>query len=390
MKRSVLAAAALIALIACQTPPKEPEPQPPTVELPRGPRNPISIAVIAPLSGPYARMGISEKNGVMLAARLANERGGIFDARIRAVADDGACSELQGKAKAKWAVSVEEVKFLIGEICAESSVAATDLADEEGALMISPVSTEPRVTLRPGGAVKPFIFRIAMMGPLQGKTAARFARETLKKASAAVLFNRDSSYSRELAQAFAERFASLGGRIVLNQDYSAEQTDFADAVKTVGASKAEILYVPDVPRTVNRIAALVGKLDAPPALMGGDSWEAGGLSLADLEGAYFTTQFSALDTRPAAAEWVQEYRRSFGSDPDAAAALSFDAALVLLSAIQAAGTSDPAIVRDVLAKGTWNAVTGPISFDAEHNPVKPVAVMQVKKGKLVFAGAAAP
>jgi branched-chain amino acid transport system substrate-binding protein len=381
----------ILAFAACRTPPpREPEPEPPTIQLPRGPKNPITIGVVAPLSGPYARTGVSERNGVELAIGLANRRGGLFNADVGMVVDDGACEELQGKAKAKWLISVEEVKFIIGEICAVSTIPATDLADEEGALMMSPVSTEPRVTLRAGGSVKPFVFRTCMMNPLQGRIAARFAMDHLGKNTAAVIFNRDSSHSRECAEAFIARFTSLGGKIAVKQDYSAEQVDYADSVKVIGASRAEVLYIPDEPRAVNRIAAQAKKLGVSPVFIGADRWESGGLYLSDVEGAYFTTQFSAEDTRPAVREFVEEYSGSYGARPDAAACLSFDAALILLSAIQAAGTSDPALVRDVLEKGTWNAVTGPVSFDAEHNPIKPGAVMQVKKGKVVFAAAVAP
>ncbi len=391
MRRLIFALALAAAFAGCGTPPPPPpEPEPPTIELPRGPKNPVSIAVIAPLSGPYARLGASERNGVALAVRLANQRGGLFNADVGLVVDDGACNELQGKAKAKWAISVEEVRFIIGEICAESTVSASDLADEEGALMISPYSTDPRVTLRTDGDVKPFVFRTAMMPGLQGRIAARFARDTLEKESAAIIFNRDSAYSRELAQAFVSRFTELGGKIAAMQDYSAEQVDYTDSLKVIGASRAEVLYIPDEPRFVNRIAALAGKLDLEAILIGGDRWESGGLALAEVEGAYFTTQFTALDERPIIREWVAEYGRTYGSPPDAAACLSFDAALVLLAAIQAAGTSDAGLVRDALEKGAWTAVNGPISFDGEHNPVKPGAVMQVKKGKVVFAGSAAP
>ena len=390
MRKLICTLSVAITFAGCKTPPPPPEPEPPTVQLPQGLKNPVSIAVIAPLSGPYARMGASERNGVALAVRLANQRGGLFNADVGMVVDDGACSELQGKAKAKWAISVEEVRFIIGEICAESTVSASDLADEEGAVMISPVSTEPRVTLRSGGDVKPFVFRTAMMPGLQGRIAASFAWGTLDKRSAAVIFNRDSAYSRELAGAFVSRFTELGGKIAARQDYTAEQVDFTDSLKVIGASGADVLYIPDEPRFVNRIAALAKKLEVTAAFIGGDRWESGGLALAEVEGAYFTTQFTALDERPIVREWVEEYGRTYGSPPDAAACLSFDAALVLLSAIQAAGTSDPALVRDVLEKGAWNAVTGPISFDGEHNPVKPGAVMQVKKGKVVFAGSAEP
>jgi branched-chain amino acid transport system substrate-binding protein len=70
--------------------------------------------------------------------------------------------------------------------------------------------------------------------------------------------------------------------------------------------------------------------------------------------------------------------------PDALAALAYDAANLLLQGIKEAGADDTAKVKDAMAKLSFNAVSGKITFDANHNPVKSATILSVKDGKVVF------
>jgi branched-chain amino acid transport system substrate-binding protein len=125
-------------------------------------------------------------------------------------------------------------------------------------------------------------------------------------------------------------------------------------------------------------------------MMGGDGWDSSDLDLAASDGGFFSNHYSAEDTRTIVVDFVSRYEAKYGAKPDALAALAYDATNLLLAAIEKAGKDDPAAVKDAMAALEYEAVSGKITFDAQHNPIKAAVVMQVKDGKVVFADSIAP
>jgi branched-chain amino acid transport system substrate-binding protein len=87
---------------------------------------------------------------------------------------------------------------------------------------------------------------------------------------------------------------------------------------------------------------------------------------------------------------VARYEAKFGSVPDALAALAYDATTILLESIQKAGVDDPTVVAKTMEGITVEAVSGQITFDAQHNPIKSAAILHVKDGKILFEASVAP
>ncbi|HIE27332.1 TPA: hypothetical protein EYP66_08610, partial [Candidatus Poribacteria bacterium] len=72
----------------------------------------------------------------------------------------------------------------------------------------------------------------------------------------------------------------------------------------------------------------------------------------------------------------------YNTEPDALASLAYDAAFVLLSAIQKAGSLKGSDIRDALKTIRISGVTGIISFDENRNPAeKNIVILQIKDGK---------
>jgi branched-chain amino acid transport system substrate-binding protein len=117
---------------------------------------------------------------------------------------------------------------------------------------------------------------------------------------------------------------------------------------------------------------------------GGDGWDSpqlvqiGGKSV---EGGVFSNHFAKDDPRPEVQSFVEKYKKLYGEEPDALASLAYDAAFVLLSAIEKAGSLKGADIRDALKNIQISGVTGNISFDAERNPIKSAVILQIKDGK---------
>ena len=104
----------------------------------------------------------------------------------------------------------------------------------------------------------------------------------------------------------------------------------------------------------------------------------------------FSNHYSPADPRPVVQEFVAKYTAKYGAEPDALATLAYDAAWILLQAVSDAGVDDPAVVKDAMAAVRYDGVSGEITFDAQHNPVKSAAIVKIENGQKVFYKFVAP
>jgi tetratricopeptide (TPR) repeat protein len=118
--------------------------------------------------------------------------------------------------------------------------------------------------------------------------------------------------------------------------------------------------------------------------IGGDGWDSSDLDLKAVDGGFFTNHYSPHDPRPEVQNFVRAYGVKYGKVPDALAALAYDATNLMLTAIKDAGTDDTARVKDALNKIRFNGVSGRMTFDRNHNPVKSAVILAVRDNRIVF------
>ena len=301
------------------------------------------------------------------------------------------CEAEPAVAAATKVIEQDKVKFIIGEVCSKASIPVSEIVTAKGnVLQISPTSTNPKVTIDEKGNAKPTVFRACFIDPFQGLIGAKFALETLKAKTAAVLLDQGNDYVRGLAEFFRDAFEKGGGKVVVWETYTAADKDFSAILTKVKAAKPDVLYLPDYYSTVNVIAAQARQLGITSIMMGGDGWDSPQLDFKAVDGGYFTTHFSPEDSRPVVQEFVKKYKEKYGKVPDSLAALAYDAALVLFEAIQAAGTDDPVQVAKTMEKMKFSVVSGEVAFDNQHNPLKPAVINQVTEGKVKFIAIVSP
>ena len=350
---------------------------------------PIKIAILAPLSGQVQTFGESTRDGALLAIEEWNAKGGVLGQKIETVIADSQCSADPAVNAANKVIDQDKVKYIVGEVCSSASIPISEITEAKGVVQISPTSTNTQVTLNQDGSTKQYVFRACFIDPFQGLVMAKFALGQGKK-TAFIMFDKGNDYVLGLAEAFEKSFTAGGGTIVGKEAYTKEDTDFSAILTKVADSKAEVLFLPDYYNIINLVGAQAKERGVTAVMMGGDGWDSADLDLAAAEGGFFSNHYAAEDTRPIVQDFVKRYESKYGAKPDALAALAYDATNLLLAAIEKAGKDDPALVTDALAALEYEAVSGKITFDAQHNPVKSAVVMQVKDGKVVFAESIAP
>jgi branched-chain amino acid transport system substrate-binding protein len=125
--------------------------------------------------------------------------------------------------------------------------------------------------------------------------------------------------------------------------------------------------------------------------MGGDGWDSSDLDVKAADNGYYTNHYDASDPRPEVQNFLKAYGAEYkGAVPDALAALAYDATNLLLTAINNAGADDTTKVKAAMEGISYNAVSGKITFDAQHNPIKGAVLIHVTGGKKVFDSFVSP
>ncbi len=344
----------------------------------------VKIGVIAPLTGDVKTFGESVKNGVELAVEQWNEKGGVAGKKIEIVLADDKNDPVESSAAATKLITQDGIKFLIGSVTSKCAIPVADVANTNKVLAMSPTATNPKLTVDPwpGGTRKEYVFRACFIDQFQADVMAKFATEELQITKAAVLYDNGNDYVLGLAEFFRAAFEAAGGEITAYEAYSKDDTDFSAILTKALAGEPEMLYIPDYYNMVNLIAKQARDAGFAGVLAGADGWDSAELDFAATEGGYFTNHYSPEDPRPEVQDFVTGYREAYGSTPDALAMLGYEGANLLLNAMDTADSLDVEKVREALA-ATQNfpSVSGELSFDANGNPVKGIAILQIAGGK---------
>lgn len=340
----------------------------------------IKIAVIAPLTGNIATFGQSTKNAVQLLVDELNAKGGIDGKLIAPVFEDEKNDPVEGTNAVQKVITQDKVIGIIGSVASKVSLAMAPIAQSEGVVMISPTSTNDKLT-----NAGDYISRACFKDSFQGYVMAKFAGENLGAKKAAVLFDVGNDYSKGLAESFKANFGNFGGEVVAYESYGKDDQDFKALLTKIKGTKPDVLFVTDYYDKAALIAKQVKETKLNVKILGGDGFDSPDLVAIGgdaVEGVFFSNHYSPEADNPIAKKFIDAYQAKYGSVPDALAALAYDAGLMLFGAIDRADSLDPAKVKDEVVKTKdLDAVSGKITLDAERNPVKPAVIITIEKGK---------
>jgi branched-chain amino acid transport system substrate-binding protein len=351
----------------------------------------IKIGVYGDMTGPTSSFGQSTKNGIDLAVEEINAAGGVNGKKLLVVSEDDQGRPEQAKTVVSKLLSQDKVQALLGEVASTNSLAAAPVAQEAKIPMITPSSTNVKVT-----EVGDFISRVCFIDPFQGSVMAKFSANTLKAKTAAILGDVNSDYSKGLTQSFEEEFTRLGGKVVAKEAYTQTDPDFKGQLTKIRNLNPDVIYVPGYYGQVGIIARQARELGMNMPLMGGDGWdspEIWKLGGDGLKNTFISNHYSAENPAPEIQNFVKAYQAKYKVVPDSLAALAYDAAKVLADAIKRAGGTDSTKLRDAInATKDFPGVTGKITLDAKRNAVKPAVVLELmpSEGKMRFKETVAP
>jgi branched-chain amino acid transport system substrate-binding protein len=286
-------------------------------------------------------------------------------------------------------ITQDKVFAVLGEVASSRSLAMAPIAQQYQVPMVSPSSTNPKVT-----QVGDYIFRVCFIDPFQGTVMARFSLDTLKLKKVAILRDVKNDYSVGLADFFSDTFQKGGGEVVIDQSYSAGDIDFKSQLTAIRSKNPQAIFVPGYYTEVGLIARQARELGVKVPLMGGDGWdspkltEIGGKAV---DGSYFSNHYSSEDKSPHIQSFIAAYKAAYGEIPDGLAAMGYDAMKVFADAVSRSTLLSREAVKNALSQTKdYQGVTGKISIDGERNAIKSAVVLKVDGGNFKYQTTIAP
>ncbi len=321
------------------------------------------------LTGGYASLDNPAKNGSELAAKLLNGADGILGRPVRLVVDDGKSDAATISNVAKKMAEEDKVVAMAGLTDTDYVRAAGSVAQEKGIPFIDVGGTAPLIQ-----QIGDYIFMLPFGDNVQAAVSAEYAQEKGWK-TVAMLVDDAGTYTKFLAKYFVDRFTDdeIQGQVI-------------NEIKNLDP-QPDLVFVSSNPAEIGTIVKQARENGIELPIMGGDGYDTP--LLLELAGdaarnVYFTTHQGIYDDAPEGVAFAEKYAAEYGNPPEAVfAALGFDGINLMADAMNRAGSTDGAAVRDALAATQgFKGATGEITYEpGSRIPSKSVALIEVKDGK---------
>ncbi len=344
----------------------------------------IKVGEYASLTGKEATFGISSHEGTLLAVEEINAAGGILGKQVRLITEDTQSKPGEPATVVNKLIARDGVIAVLGEVASSRSLEAAPICQKYKIPMISPSSTNPKVT-----ETGDYIFRVCFIDPFQGTVMANFATKTLNAKKVAIFTDAKSDYSKGLAKFFKEKYLANGGTITSELDYNGGDKDFKAQLTTIRGGSPDAVFVPGYYTDVALICIQAKQLGLNVPLLGGDGWESEKLTeigKESVEGNYFSTHYHPDVGTDLSKKFLENYKKRFkGKVPDALAANGYDSMMMLADGIKRAGGTDGAKLRDALAATKdLSLVTGVLTINQQRDADKSAVILQIKNGGYKF------
>lgn len=333
----------------------------------------IKIAVSGPMTGNYAAFGEQFLNGAKQAVQDINEQGGILGRKIKLISFDDACEPKQAVNVANRSIDLDEVSAVIGHFCSSSTIPASEIYSEEGVLMITPGSTNPKVTDRG----LPTIFRICGRDDQQGTVAARFIIDNLKAKRVAIIHDKDT-YGKGIADATKKELNNSGIQEVIYEGLTRDEKDFTALVTKLKSLNLDAVYFGGLHTEAGPLLRQMREFGLKAKFISGDGIVTEDFYNSAGGGKYVQDVFMTFGKDPRNIQEGQNLVKKFKKnkiEPEGYTLYSYASMQAIADAIKNTKSIDGITLAEYLHKNSVNTVLGEKSWDEKGDLKKTDYVM---------------
>ncbi|MDW7670914.1 MAG: ABC transporter substrate-binding protein [Bacillota bacterium] len=403
MKKSLLIFMILLlsfslVMSGCSSPAPAPAPEEPAetengeapAEAPAADGDVIRIGVFEPMTGANAAGGALEVEGVELAHELYPT---VLGRPVEFVVVDNRSDVVEAANAASRLIEREQVVAVIGSWGSGFSMAGGPIFETAQIPAVAASATNPLVTQG-----NDYYFRVCFIDPFQGTVMANYAYNNLGARKAAIIREVSNDYAVGLASFFEDAFKELTGdpdAIVEISDYQTGDQDFSSQLLNVNAKNPDVIFAPGNFTESALLISQAKTLGIEVPFIGGDTWETPEfieIGLDNVEGVVFSTFFDAdAPLTDETAVFLDAYRAKYNREPAAVTALGYDAYILILDAIERAGTTDGPALRDAIAATSgFPGAAGIITLNEHGDAEKNAVIKTVQDGVFTYMDTVEP
>jgi branched-chain amino acid transport system substrate-binding protein len=320
---------------------------------------PISIGVIAPLTGDAAAFGDPIVNSFQMAADDINSNGGINGRQIQLIKEDGKCSGKDSTSAAQKLINIDKVKIIIGGACSGELLAIAPIAEANKVIVISPSASNPDITN--AGDYR--------NSPSDAQGGADLADMMIKSHKKVAIISENTDYAQGTRVVFNKKFQEDGGTIVSDESYLVDTKDFRTIVSKIKSSGAEAIIInPQSGISAGMIMNQIRDMGLKQPVFGliilsdSDFIKTAGKHAEGVMG----VSLPILDPKnQLASDFLSRYRQKYGAgNAEFYMAGAYDIVNILGDAIKASGGVDTEKIKNYLYKiENYNGLIGTYEFD---------------------------
>ncbi len=347
----------------------------------------LVIGVAAPMTGNLAQIGKQFAEGAQLAADEVNARGGIQGRKVVMRVEDDKGDPKEAATVAQKFASDDRVLAVLGHYSSSACFAAIPIYSKAHLATITPSASHTDLT-KQGGK---YMFRMWSPISVYVPDLAQYTVKKLGKKNVGVVYVQND-WGIQTKDYFVKELAKLGARVAALEVVYDQDTDFKAQLTKIKAANPDVLAILTYYTTGALVTLQARNLGITAPLVGtGTLYEDKFIELAgkgNAEGLAVNTEFNADDPAPVVKAFVAMYQRLHpGEKPEPYHATTYDAARIILGAIEKAGPNRDGIRDAIAATKSFPGVTGTFSFnDNREREAKDQVYLVVKDGKWTFLG----
>lgn len=338
-----------------------------------------NVGVVLPLTGASARYGKWIQEGLDLAAEQINRNGGVQGHALNLIYEDDQAQPTAAVSAMQKLVTVDKTPCVFGSWASSSALAQAPIAERtKTVLMAEAISPK----LRDAGD---YVFRIQPDAHFYIKALVPFVRNNLHATTVSILYI-NNDFGVDQADVFRAEFEALGGRVLSQEGYAPNATDFRTQLSKISGEKPDVVFLPGYAE-VGTILKQARELGLASKFVGSVPTENPDLiSVAGpaAEGIIYPSHFDPDSADPATQAFQKAYAAKYGRPAEGFAALAYDGLNIISDGLRRCG-SDSTCLKDYLySVHDYKGVTGATSFDDKGDVVKPIVIKTVRDGQFVL------
>ena len=340
----------------------------------------IKVGLNLELTGSVSAYATAEKKGAELAIEEINAAGGVGGKKLEEVSKDNKSDNSEAATVTTNLATESKVNAIVGPATSGAVASASPNAQSAGVPLITPSGTQDDLTVDSKGKAYDHIFRTTFVDSYQGEVLSKYATNTLKAKKVILYYDNSSDYAKGIADKFKEKYK---GKIVAESTFQSGDTDFQSALTKFKNDEYDAIIMPGYYQEAGTIIKQARGMGITAPIVGPDGFADS--KLVELAGAenmsnvYYISGFSSSSSDKAST-FATAYQAKYGEAPSMFSALSYDSVYMISKAAKGASTSKD-IAHNLAKLKNFEGVTGTMTIDAKHNPVKSVSVIGLTNGQ---------